>query len=42
MIGVLVDAKDERASDWYLRYEFERLPDAPLMLWLPTAAIARM
>ena len=42
MIGVLVDVKDERASDWYLRYEFERLPDAPLTLWLPTAAIARL
>jgi len=42
MIGVLVDAKDERARDWYQRYEFERLPDTPLTLWLPTAAIARL
>lgn len=40
MIGVIVDAKDERARGWYARYEFERLPDSPLTLWLPTAAIA--
>lgn len=42
MIGVVVDAKDERARGWYERYEFERLPDAPLMLWIPTAAIGRL
>ena len=42
MLGVIVDAKDERARHWYERYEFERLPDSPLTLWLPTAAIARM
>lgn len=41
MLGVIVDAKDERARGWYERYEFERLPDAPLTLWLPTAAIPR-
>lgn len=40
MIGVIVDAKDEQARGWYERYEFERLPDSPLTLWLPTAAIA--
>jgi len=42
MIGVIVDAKDERARGWYERYEFERLSDSPLTLWLPTAAIARL
>jgi len=42
MIGVVVDAKDERARGWYERYEFERLPDSPLTLWLPTAAIGRL
>lgn len=42
MLGVIVDAKDARARGWYERYEFERLPDAPLTLWLPTAAIARL
>lgn len=42
MVGVVVDAKDELARRWYERYEFERLPDLPLTLWLPTAAIARL
>ena len=42
MIGVVVDAKDEHARGWYERYEFERLPDLPLTLWLPAAAIARL
>ncbi len=42
MVGVIVDAKDERARAWYQRYEFESLPDAPLTLWLPTAAIPRI
>jgi GNAT superfamily N-acetyltransferase len=42
MIGVIVDAKDGRARGWYERYEFERLPGAPLTLWLPTAALARL
>ena len=41
MIGMIVDAKDERARAWYQRYEFEQLPDSPLTLWLPTAAIER-
>ncbi len=39
LVGVIVVAKDERARGWYGRYEFERLPDSPLTLWLPTAAI---
>lgn len=42
MIGVIVDAKEERARAWYERYEFERLPDSPLTLWLPTGAIERL
>lgn len=42
MIGVVVDAKDAQARGWYQRYEFERLPDSPLTLWLPTTAIARL
>lgn len=42
MLGVIVDAKDEQARSWYERYEFERLPDAPLTLWLPTTAIQRL
>jgi len=42
MLGVFVDAKHERARALYERYEFERLPDAPLTLWLPTEAIMRL
>lgn len=42
MVGVIVDAKDEQARGWYERYEFERLPDSPLTLWLPTAAIEHL
>lgn len=42
MIGVVVDAKDEQARGWYERYEFERLPDSPLSLWLPTTAIEKL
>lgn len=42
MIGVIVDAKDAQARKWYERYEFERLPDAPSTLWLPTTAIDRL
>lgn len=42
MIGVIVDAKDEAARGWYERFEFERLPDSPLTLWLPTGVIARL
>ena len=42
MIGVVVDAKDASARKWYQRYEFERFPDSPLTLWLPTAAIERL
>lgn len=42
MVGVVVDAKDERARRWYERYEFEWLPDSPLTLWLPKAAIEKL
>jgi GNAT superfamily N-acetyltransferase len=42
MVGVIVDAKDEHARRWYERYEFQSLPDSPLTLWLPTAAIERL
>lgn len=42
MVGVVVDAKHERARAYYERYEFERFPDLPLTLWLPTAAIAKL
>jgi len=42
MIGVIVDAKDEQARRWYERYEFERLADSQLTLWLSTAAIEKL
>jgi GNAT superfamily N-acetyltransferase len=42
MVGVIVDAKHEKAKAYYQRFEFESLPDAPLTLWLPTTAIARL
>jgi GNAT superfamily N-acetyltransferase len=42
MAGVIVDAKDECARGWYERYEFERLPDSPLTLWIPTVAIRKL
>lgn len=42
MIGVVVDAKHEKAMAYYRRFEFEPLPDSPLTLWLPAAAIAKM
>jgi ribosomal protein S18 acetylase RimI-like enzyme len=42
MIGVVVDAKNEHARGWYERYEFERLPDSPLTLWLPATAIENL
>ena len=42
MLGVIVDAKDENARTWYERYEFERLPDTPLTLWLPAKAMSRL
>lgn len=42
MLGVLIDAKDEQARRWYQRYEFAALPDQPLTLWLPAAAIRRL
>ena len=41
MVGLIVDAKDERVRGWYERCEFEHLSDSPLTLWLPTAAIPR-
>jgi len=42
MIGVIVDAKNKRAREWYQRYEFDGLPDSPLTLWLPMAALRRL
>lgn len=42
IVAVLLDAKHDKAKRFYARYEFESLPDQPLTLWLPMAAIARL
>jgi GNAT superfamily N-acetyltransferase len=42
IVAVLVDAKDDRAERFYARYEFESLPDQPLLLWLRMRAISRL
>ena len=42
MVGIIVDAKHEKAKAYYQRFEFESLPDSPLTLWLPTTAIAKL
>ncbi len=40
--AVLIDAKHDRARAFYARYEFESLPDRPLTLWLPLAAVRKL
>jgi len=42
IVAVLIDAKHERAKRFYARYEFDALPDQPLTLWLPMAAVRRL
>jgi len=42
IVAVLIDAKHERARRFYARYEFEALPEQPLTLWLPIAAVRRL
>jgi hypothetical protein len=38
--ALLIDAKSERAADWYGGYAAVALDDAPLSLILPLATIA--
>lgn len=38
-VALLVDAKDEEAKRFYLKYEFLELPDRPLTLFLPIARV---
>ncbi len=40
--AVLIDAKHDRAKQFYARYEFDALPDRPLALWLPVSALRRL
>ena len=42
IVAVLIDAKHQRAKRFYARFEFEALPDHPLALWLPMAAVRRL
>lgn len=39
MLAVMVDAKDDNAKRFYLKYGFTELPDQPLSLFLPTSTI---
>jgi GNAT superfamily N-acetyltransferase len=39
-VGVLIDAKDDRAAEWYASYGAVTLLDAPLSLVLPFAVAA--
>jgi ribosomal protein S18 acetylase RimI-like enzyme len=41
-VGVVVDAKHERAQSFYRQFNFEAFPETHLTLWLPIAAIARL
>lgn len=38
-VALLVDAKDEAARQFYLKYGFLEFPDRPLNLFLPTARV---
>lgn len=41
-VGVVVDAKDDRARRFYQHFDFEVFPESPLTLWLPITAIAKL
>ena len=41
-VGVVVDAKHERAQSFYRQFNFEGFPDTPMTLWLPITAIAKL
>ncbi len=38
--AMLVDAKDDKAADFYLHHGFIPLPDSPLSLFLPLATVS--
>ncbi len=41
-MAVIVDAKDEEARNFYVKYGFIELPDNPHRLFLPMKTIAAM
>ena len=42
VVGLFVDAKDERAKSYYTRYGFISLEDNPLEMFLPLATIRKI
>ncbi|ELS04448.1 acetyltransferase [Xenococcus sp. PCC 7305] len=42
VMGLFVDAKDERAKQYYNRYSFASLEDSPLEMFLPLATIRQI
>ncbi len=38
-IGLFVDAIDERAAAYYVRFGFQAMPDQPLLLFLPSRTV---
>ncbi|MEN9680308.1 MAG: hypothetical protein RLZZ627_201, partial [Pseudomonadota bacterium] len=39
MVGVIVNAKNDTAKQFYERFEFDQLTDSPLTLWIPISAL---
>lgn len=39
MVGVIVNAKNDTAKQFYERFEFDQLADSPLTLWIPISAL---
>ena len=42
VVGLFVDAKDDRAKSYYTRYDFVSLEDNPLEMFLPLATIRQI
>jgi GNAT superfamily N-acetyltransferase len=40
-VALLIDAKNDRAAEWYASYGAVRLDDAPLILMLSLATVAQ-
>jgi len=41
-VGVIVDAKNVSAQNFYIQMDFEAFPETPSTLWLPDQAIANL
>ena len=41
-VGLVVDAKDAKAAEYYQGYGFHPAPDNPLMLFMPLPAIKEL